>query len=86
MGNVTTIVADELKALREQLALQQQFMADKDSLLMNKDALLNKHVAQIERKKLLLDESNEHMACLEETVALLKSKRFRHSSEKLDAL
>lgn len=86
MNDVATTVADELKALREQLALQQQLIADKDALLMNKDALLGKHAEQIEKKQLLLDESNEHIAWLEEIVALLKSKRYRHSSEKLDAL
>ena len=70
---------DELEALREQLALQSRLLAEKD-------ALLNDHVVQLERKQLLLDESNEHIAWLEETVALLKSHRYRHSSEKLDAL
>ena len=93
MNHVAANPADELKALREQLALQQQSLAekeallkDKDALLSNKDSLLQKHVAQLEHKQLLLDESNEHIAWLEEILALLKSKRYRHSSEKLDAL
>lgn len=79
MSDVAAIPVDELKALREQLALQQQLLADKD-------ALLSEHAEQLERKQLLLDESNEHIAWLEETLALLKSQRYRHSSEKLDAL
>ena len=79
MNEATTNSADEVKRLREQLALQQQ-------LLEEKDTLLSKHATQLERKQLLLDESNEHIAWLEETLALLKSKRYRHSSEKLDAL
>ena len=79
MNDSTVKAADELKALRKQLALQQVSLAEKD-------ALLNQHVAQIEQKQLLLDESNEHIAWLEETLALLKSKRYRHSSEKLDVL
>lgn len=93
MNDVAANPADELKKLREQLALQQQSLAekeallkDKDALLSNKDSLLQKHVAQLEHKQLLLDESNEHIAWLEEILALLKSKRYRHSSEKLDAL
>jgi hypothetical protein len=93
MNDVAANPADELKALQEQLALQQQFLLekeaqlkDKDALLSDKDTLLNEHATQLEHKQLLLDESNEHIAWLEETVALLQSKRFRHSSEKLDAL
>ena len=86
MNDVTANPADELKALQEQLALQQQWLLEKEAQLKNKDFLLNEHATQLEHKQLLLDESNEHIAWLEETVALLKSKRFRHSSEKLDAL
>ena len=93
MNDVTANPADQLKALREQLALQQQWLAekeaqlkDKEALLSNKDTLLSEHAAQLEHKQLLLDQSNEHIAWLEETVALLQSKRYRHSSEKLDAL
>jgi transposase len=86
MNDVTANPADELKALQEQLALQQQWLLEKEAQLKDKDTLLNEHATQLEHKQLLLDESNEHIAWLEETVALLKFKRFRHSSEKLDAL
>jgi len=93
MNGVTINPADELKALQEQLALQHQrlleneaLLKDKDALLRDKDTLLNEHEKQLEHKQLLLDESNEHIAWLEETLALLKAKRYRHSSEKLDAL
>ena len=85
MNDVTANPADELKALQEQLALQQQWLLEKEAQI-KKAILLNEHEKQLEHKQLLLDESNEHIAWLEETVALLKSKRFRHSSEKLDAL
>lgn len=72
MTDVRASDNDELNALREQLARQQ--------------ALLDAQSDEIQRKQLLLDERDEHIAWLEETLALLKSKRFRHSSEKLDAL
>ena len=52
MNHVAANPADELKALREQLALQQQSLAekeallkDKDALLSNKESLLQNHVA-----------------------------------------
>ena len=86
MNDVAANPADELKALQEQLAKQQQRLLERDEQLKEQSALLSEHAAQLEHKQLLLDESNEHIAWLEETVALLKAKRFRHSSEKLDAL
>jgi bacterioferritin (cytochrome b1) len=71
-----TTVADKLEVLREQVALQQQLIADNEFLLMNVNALLNNHVVQVERKQLVLDESNEHIAWLEKILALLKSTRY----------
>lgn len=86
MSEVATIAAEELNALRKQLARQQQELENKEAQLNDKEALLNEHAAQLEQKQQLLDERDEHIAWLEETLALLKSKRYRHSSEKLNAL
>jgi len=55
-------------------------------MLADNKALLSQSEAQLERKQLLLEESNKDIAWLEETLALFKSKRYKHSSEKLEAL
>jgi len=86
MNDTTTNHNDELQTLREQLLVQQQLLAEKETLLNQHATDLDHKQSELERKQLLLDESIEHIAWLEETVALLKSKRYRHSSEKLDAL
>lgn len=78
--------AEELKALRLQLALQQQLLAEKEALLNNQILLLSDKDRQLEDKQCQLDERDEHIAWLEETLTLLQSKRYRHSSEKLNAL
>jgi transposase len=78
--------ADEVEALRRQLALQQQLLAQNEAQLKNQILLLSDKDRELEKKQCQLDECAEHIAWLEETLALLKSQRYRHSSEKLDGL
>jgi len=74
-----TIESDQLRELREQLAAQAKVIAAKEQQI----AASEKELRLRERQ---LDERQEHIEWLEERLSLLESKRYKHSSEKFDAL
>lgn len=71
--------SDQLHELREQLAAQAKVIADKEQLIAANEKELSLRQRQ-------LDEREEHIEWLEERLALLQSNRYKHSSEKYDAL
>ena len=79
MTNSAAISVEELAALRDQIARQQL-------LLDEQEAALSAHDAQIALKDKQIDVHEETIAWLQERLNLLLAKRYKHSSEKDNAL
>ncbi len=86
MNEVVTINAETLAALQGKLDAQQQMLMEKDRLIELKQRTLQEQQDELERQLQTLAERDEHIAWLEEFLKLLQSKKYRHSSEKLNAL
>jgi transposase len=74
-----SVESDQLRELREQLAAQAKVIAANEQLIAANEKELSLRQRQ-------LDEREEHIEWLEERLALLQSNRYKHSSEKYDAL
>ena len=77
MNNTAAISVEELAALRDQIARQQQLLDEQEIALSEQQAL-------IELKNDQLAELEESIAWLQERLNLLLAKRYKHSSEKDD--
>jgi len=75
MNNTAAISVEELAALRDQIARQQQLLDEQEIALSEQQAI-------IELKNSQLAELEESIAWLQERLNLLLAKRYRHSSEK----
>jgi len=75
MNNTAAISVEELAALREQIARQQQLLDEQEIALSEQQAI-------IELKNNQLAELEESIAWLQERLNLLLAKRYKHSSEK----
>jgi len=73
------VESDQLRVLRERLAIQEKVIAANEQLIADNEKELSLRQRQ-------LDERQEHIEWLEERLTLLESKRYKHSSEKFDAL
>ena len=75
MNHATATPAEELAALRDQIARQQWLLDEQEKALgEQQEAMLLK-----DRQ---IDEQEETIAWLQERVSLLLAKRYKHSSEK----
>ena len=70
---------DGMKELRAQVAQLTQQLGERTEQL-------DEHKEKVDKRTEQLDEHIEHIAWLEEMLALYKAKRFKHSSETLESL